>query len=147
MKRMKKILVIAAALVFSLTACADRHQLIAYNELPAIAQTFIKNFFNPSDIAFIACEKEGLHNEYNVRLNDNSELEFDHQGNVEKVDCKNSALPEGIVPSTIVQYVTSYFPNQFIVEYQIDHRRMQVELNNSIELTFDHNGNLREFDD
>ena len=144
---MKKILAIAATLVLSLTACADRQQLISFNDLPAAAQTFVKQYFNPSDIAYVGSERDGLHTEYNVRLHDATELEFDHKGNVEKVDCQQKAVPEGIVPAKIVNYVATHFPNQFIVEYQVDSRRIQIELNNQMELEFDLNGNLREFDD
>ena len=83
---MKKILAIAATLVLSLTACADRQQLISFNALPAAAQTFVKQYFNPSDIAYVGSERDGLHTEYNVRLNDATELEFDLNGNLREFD-------------------------------------------------------------
>ena len=44
---MKKILLIVAVFMLTLTACADHHQMIKYSELPVQAQTFIQKYFAP----------------------------------------------------------------------------------------------------
>ena len=84
---MKKILVIMTTMMLSLTACADRHQLIESSELPVQAQSFIQKYFNMAEIAYIERDREGLHFEYNVYLKNATEIEFDHQGNLQSVDC------------------------------------------------------------
>ena len=58
---MKKILTLAAALVISLAACADLQQLIKFNQLPILAQNFIKKYYSTTDISYIEKEKEGMH--------------------------------------------------------------------------------------
>ena len=55
---MKKILFILVTITLSLTACADNDQLVEYAELPVVAQTFIRKYFNPSDVSYIERERE-----------------------------------------------------------------------------------------
>ena len=144
---MKKILAALAILSISLTACADRHQMTQYSELPAQAQVFIKKYFNVDDIIYIECDRDGLHLEYNVHLKNNVEIEFDHQGNLQSVDCKRNPVPEGIVPELIMSYVGLHHPDNFIVEYVIEYRHLKVELNNDLELVFDLEGHFIRVDD
>lgn len=144
---MKKMMILMASVMLSLTACADHHaQPCSFNELPQTAQTFVDTYFGQATIAFILKDREGLHYEYEVRLNDGSKIEFDQAGNLEKVDCKYKAIPDGIVPQPIATYVTSKHPQQFIVEYSIDRREQKVELNNEIEIEFDRAGNFLRYD-
>ena len=85
---MKKILALMAIITFSLTACADRHQMIGVSDLPAQAQAFIQKHFNISDIAYIERDQDGIHYEYNVYLKNAAEIDFDYQGNLQSIDCK-----------------------------------------------------------
>lgn len=144
---MKKILAILATLTLSLTACADRQHLIEYSELPAQAQNFIQKFFNVSDIAYVERERDGLHNEFKVYLKNATEIDFDYHGNLESIDCQISPVPEGIVPQLIVDFVRLHHPDNFIVEYSIDHRGLEVELSNGFTLVFDMEGNFIRIDD
>ncbi len=144
---MKKILVFIAAVTFSLAAYADNEQYVAYSELPVQAQTFIKKYFNLTDITYVEREREGFHNEYNVYLQDATKIEFDFQGNLQSIDCNKIPVPEGIVPELIVQYVALHHPNAYIGEYAIGHRHLQVELNNGLELIFDLEGHFLRIDD
>lgn len=145
---MKKILTIVAVLMFTLTACADHNQLIKYSELPAQAQSFIQKYFAPSEVSYIEREREGFHYEYTMYLNDGTEIDFDQQGNLQLIDCKNLPVPEGIVPESIVNYVQLHHPSHFIVEYEIGYRYQKVELNaGELELLFDRDGHIVGIDD
>ena len=115
---MKKILSIIAVITISLTACADRQHLIEYSDLPAQAQTFIKTYFNLSDVSYIESEREGLHTEYKVYLKNATEIEFDQKGNLENIDCRISPVPEGIVPEVIRSYLLNRHPDDFVEEYK-----------------------------
>ena len=88
-----------------------------------------------------------MHNDYNVRLKDGTELDFDYKGNLEEIDCQTKAVPVGIVPEKITSYVSARFADAFIVKYAIDRREQKVELNNSLELEFDKDGNFLRIDD
>lgn len=143
---MKKMMIVLASVLLSLNACADRAQVGSFTNLPQPAQTFVETYFAKADIAVILYEREGLHNEYEVRLNDGTYIEFDYQGNLEKVDCQTRPVPTGIVPVSIVQYVETNHPTMFIVEYSIDRRRQSVELNTGMEIEFDKAGKFLHYD-
>lgn len=145
---MKKMLTaVMATLTACLSACASNPQLITFEELPQGAKTFITTYFDATDISFVQTEKDGLHNDYDVRLKDGTEIDFDHKGNLEEIDCQAKAVPAGIVPGKITDYVATRFADAFIVKYAIDRREQKVELNNSLELEFDKDGNFLRIDD
>ena len=144
---MKKLFIFAVSCILSLTACADHYQQITYSELPAQAQIFIQKHFNQEDISHIERDREGIHYEYNVYLKNATEIDFDHQGNLQSIDCKRTNVPEGIVPEVIMSFISLHHPNLFVVEYIIDYRHQTVELNNEIELIFDREGHFLRMDD
>ena len=144
---MKKIFAIVAVLTLSLVAYADNHQLIQLSELPAPAQTFIRKYFNVEEVSYVQRERDGLHYDYKVYLNNATEIDFDHQGDLESIDCKRVAVPEVIVPELIASFVKLHHPDQMIVEYAIDYRQQHVELNNGLELVFDSEGHFIRIDD
>ena len=136
-----------ASVVVCMSACAEKTQLVKFNELPQKAQTFIETYFNAADISFVKMEKDGLHNDYDVRMTDGTEIDFDHDGSLEQVDCQTKAVPAGIVPEKITTYVAEHFAGAFIVTYEIDRKELKVELNNSLDLEFDKQGNFLRIDD
>jgi hypothetical protein len=144
---MKKILAIVATLVLTMTACADRRQLVQYSELPVQAQSFIQKYFNNADVSNIIREYDGMVYEYDVYLLNGTEIEFNYQGSFQSIDCKRTAVPEGIVPELITSFVALHHPNQMIVEYKVEYRRLKVGLSNDWELEFDLDGNFLGIDD
>lgn len=144
---MKKFFAVIIALFACLTSCSSKPYMGTFNELPESAKTFIVTYYNESDISYIKVEKEGLHNEYEVFLNNGVEITFDYKGNLEEIDCNQYAVPDGIVPTEIVNYVSNHFTNAFIVKYKIEKWGKEVSLNNHLELKFDKNGTFLEIDD
>ena len=144
---MKKLMFIMASLLVTMNACSNKPQSATFNELPAPAQQFITTYFAQSDIAWIQWERDGMSKEYEVRLNGGVEMEFYGDGSLETIDCKPNAVPDGIVPATIATYVSTKFPQAFVVKYHIDRREKEVELNNDLDLVFDLNGNFKYIDD
>ncbi len=144
---MKKFFAVVVAVAACLTSCSGKPYMGTFNELPESAKTFVVTYYNESDISFIKVEKEGLHNEYDVVLKNGVEITFDYKGNLEEIDCKQQAVPDGIVPEVIVNYVSTHFANAFIVKYKIERWGKEVELNNYVELKFDHQGNFLGIDD
>lgn len=144
---MKKILTLLAIITLSMTACADRHQMVSYSNIPVQAQAFIEKYFKSTDVSYIEREIDGVHYEYNVYLKNATEIEFDHQGNLKSIDCRVTPIPAGIVPEMVMQYVTVHYPNHIVVEYAIGFRRITIELGSGIELFFDLEGNFLGMDD
>lgn len=144
---MKKVMFLFASLLLTMNACSSKPQVVTFNELPAPAQQFITTYFAQSDIAWIQWERDGVSKEYEVRLNNGTWIEFYADGTLEKIDCKTNAVPAGIVPEMVMNYVSTNFPQAVIVKYHIDRRDQEVELNTGLELVFDLNGNFVKIDD
>ena len=143
---MKKILTLAVILIMAGTACANE-RMIQFSELPILAQNFIKKHYSTSDVSYIEKDRDVLTNEYKLYLKDRTEIEFDHQGNLQSIDCHRKAVPQSIIPQIITEYVKLHHPELFIVEYQVELRHQKVGLNNDWELVFDNNGNFLGMDD
>ncbi len=144
---MKKIVLVLTTLMLSMTACGDWQNIVGETELPLQAQNFIKTHFSMDDVARVEVEREKLHLEYQVYLNNGTELDFDMQGNFVGIDCQTKEVPAGIVPEVIEEYVKTNYAGLFIMEYNIEKRYLQVELNNGAELIFDLEGKFLRVDD
>ncbi|MCQ2347455.1 MAG: PepSY-like domain-containing protein [Paludibacteraceae bacterium] len=137
---MKKFLFFALC-ALSLTACADDKRVITFASLPEAAQTIMAAYVNPDNVLLVTQEGRSRWAEYEVRMNDQSQWEFDAQGALEKVEIL-SGVPEALVPTVILNHVRALYPNAVIIEYTIDTRDQEIKLNNGIELTYDKKGNL-----
>lgn len=144
---MKKIIVVMASIIIPLTACADHEYLVEFADLPISAQNFIQKYYNANDIVYVECEHEGMRHEYNVRMRDATEIEFDLHGTLESIDSKMSPLPPGIVPKVVVDYLKLHYAGRYVVKYAIDYRNIEIELDNDLELLFDLEGNFLRMDD
>ncbi len=143
---MKKFMILMTSLVLSLTACSSEPQVGTFESLPIQAQTFVTTYFDKSDIAFVLREREGFHYEYQVRLNDGTKIGFDENGNLEWIDGQGHEIPAGIVPEPIVNYVKEHHSKNYIIEYKVESRTLEVELDNHIEIEFDKSGNFVRYD-
>ena len=132
----KSFFVALMALVCSLSACADNDQLITFAQLPEAAQATVKQYFDEGNITFCTMDREWFGKEYKVQFNDGSEIKFEGDGSLHKVDCKYQAVPEALVPEVVRQQVAAQFPQAMIIEWGKDDRGWKAELNNKLELKF-----------
>ena len=135
--KMKKLLVLLLG-IFTLTAVGCDDRPISFNDLPQQAQQFINQHFNT--VGFLSARVDV--GEYEVTLNDGTEIDFTRQGEWKKVDCHTTAVPAAIIPAGIKNYVAAQFPNNIIVKIDKDRNDYEVELNNDIDLKFDLKGNF-----
>lgn len=143
---MKKLLLALAILVTSVAGFAQKYTRDV-NVLPAKAQTFIKNNFK-KDINHIKVENKTFgKKEFDVILNNGTEIEFDHDGNWKSIDCGNSAVPSSVVPVQITNYVNQNYKGQKIVEIEIERNKYDVQLSNGLDLEFDRSGRFLRIDD
>lgn len=142
-----KTIAITALVALSTIVCAQK-KVINSNQLPANAQTFIKNNFAINQISSTIEEQENLFSkEYKVILNNGTEIEFDKSGNWEEVDGQKTPIPLKIVPRTIQNYVAKSFPNTQIVKIKKSLRKYEVEISNGLELEFNKKGQFTKIDD
>lgn len=148
MKNFRKITTLLVAL-FSLTfASAQDDRFISFNQLPAKAQSFIKEYFSEENIASVWVDTDYLvKKEYTVVFNDGSEVEFYSNGDWEEVKSRTSEVPARIIPSGVAQHVQRNFPNTFVKEIKKRKYGYEVELSNGLDLEFNRAGKFLRIDD
>ena len=139
---MKKIvLAFIAILCFGMTTAMAQN-----NSTPEITK-FVQQYFPNASILMVNSEWD----EYEVRLNDGTQIEFNRSSEWKKVDCKHSTtytvVPAELVPEQISTYVNSSFANQGIIKIEKKRRGWEIELNNELEIKFDKKFNVTKIDD
>ena len=111
---MKQIILLFACL-FALQglAKADDDRAITVDQLPQKAQEFIQKYFPKNEISLAKMEKDFWEKKYEVVFVNGEKAEFLKDGSWEKVDCKYSTVPTGIVPQAIKDYVSKRYPENF----------------------------------
>ena len=144
---MKKIF-LALACVFTLVtnACADNYQPIERTQLPEKAQAFLSTYFPEAKVSLVRKEIDVLELNYDVIFTDGSKVEFDRKGNWTEVDCSTHPVPAGIVPSGITKVIEAHYPDAQVTKIERDHREIDVQLSNRVELTFNKHLQLVDID-
>lgn len=144
----KKIVFILIAMIgVSVSAMAKDTFTRDVNVLPKAAQTVISNNFK-AKVNLIEIDKElGRISEYEVILNDGTEISFDRDGNWKNVEVgKNGKIPGSFIPKTISDYVKKNQPGQKILGIEKNRSGFEVEISNGIEMKFDKDGNFIKYD-
>lgn len=119
------------------------------DKLPEKAKVFLNTYYNKLGIASVKEEVESWFDkkEYEVKLEDGREIEFDEQGEWKKIDGKRKAIPLSLVPDKILQYVRRSFPKTDIIKLERNKKKYEVAISNGLELEFDKNGKFIKIDD
>ncbi len=145
----KKIL-IALVAVIGVATCAQARDRYAHDAsvLPKAAQTTIANNFK-AKVSLVKIEKElGRVSEYEVILNDGTEISFDRDGNWENVEVNVSkSVPSAFVPKAISTYVKANQPGQRIIGIEKERNGFEVELSNGIDMIFDKTGKFIKYEE
>ena len=99
--------------VWMLLSCDDEKK-IDFGDLPSEARSFIENYFPSADILSIVQEKEDGRKEYQVKLSDGTDMEFDEDGEWTNIECYFSPLPTGILPANVITKVEELHPEAYI---------------------------------
>lgn len=136
---MKRIIFAIVAVLMGVTACSivEKREIITVADLPVAAQQVLQENFPGQDASYVIKETEWLVKvNYDVRLESGAELDFDADGQWEKVDCKLLPVPEGILPVEIRTQVAQAFPGAFVTEIDKDFWGFDVELDNHLDIKF-----------
>lgn len=136
--------VLLAVFMMPLLALAQE-QTVPNADIPQAIQKYIQTHFPNQSIVKAKVEMEGLSKEYEIKLNDRTELEFDGKYQIKKIDGK-SALPSTVIPAKISDYVRANYPNNVITDWEIEWNHQEVELDNGLELEFTMNGEFIRID-
>ena len=116
---MKKFIVFLAAAIAGIGVLSGCDEVkIKEKRLPETARTFIQKNFPHTTILSAEKEKEDGVKQYNVRLADGTEIEFDAKGNWKSIECEFSVLPEAALLPTISEYIAENYPGS--KAYKID---------------------------
>ncbi len=135
---MKKLALLALGL-FTLTfqAQAAGDKPVKPEQLPAPAKEFVAKYFPGVKIASVKQDMEYTDRDYDVTLANQAEIEFNRKGLWKKVDCGQNAVPQGIVPQPIMQFVRTNHPGTSVVEIEREGKGgYQIQLNNDTEIKF-----------
>ena len=145
MKRLMILILCITAIQFSAKASDDIP--IEFGQLPQDARTFVGQYFSNTSIALVKMDDDFFDKSYEVIFTNGSKIEFTRTGIWKEVDCRYSQLPKDIVPLQIQNYVSSNYPNTNITKIEKESRgKVEVQLNNGLELTFDSRFNLIDID-
>lgn len=147
MKMLLKITAIVLSL-FVVTNAFAQDKVISFARLPTKAQKFVKKHFSENDVATVTMDTEYLiKKEYKVILRNGSKIDFDADGDWEKVEMKEVAVPAYLIPPTISQYIHKSFPNTFAKEVKKQKNGYEVEISNGLDLEFSEKGEFIKVDD
>lgn len=139
MKKSKFILTIAIVLL-SLNAMAQKEYLTA-KEIPEKITSYILEHFPDNTIVYGKKKVKMSETEYEVKLKNDIEIEFDGNMEVKDID-SDIPLPKSVIPEKIWDYISSNHPNNKIMEWKKKKGYQKVELDNDFDLYFDVDGNF-----
>ena len=115
--------------------------------LPQQITDFLQKQFPGATVSYVETDADHGGMEYDVTLNDGTEVDFDRANQWESVDCHVKAVPAALVPGAISSYVKSNNQGLPITKISRKPYGYEIELNNGLELRFDPNGNFAGIDD
>ena len=136
--------ILAVAVIFTMTSCDKDEELISNDSLPVVSKSFVSEYFGNAKIISTIKDKEGVSSfEYEVKLDNGVDINFDEAGVWQDVEMRNDkqALPNtAFILSTIVEYVNDNYANIGINGIDRELNGFDVELTNDVDLVFDKEG-------
>lgn len=122
--------------VWMLSSCDDEKK-IDFGDLPSEARSFIENYFPSADILSIVQEKEDGRKEYQVKLSNGTDMEFDEDGEWTNIECYFSPLPTGILPANVITKVEELHPEAYINGVEKELGGYVVEVTDAVGIDWD----------
>ena len=145
---MKKLasLLLAMLMVAGIASARDRISR-DMSTLPAAAQQIIKTHFGKTGVNHIKIDSKTFGGEeYDVILNNGTEIEFDQSGNIKEIDCGSRAIPDQLILKPIRDFVAKNFKGQKIVAMEVKRNRYEIALLSGQELEFERAGKFLKVD-
>ncbi|MBQ6577323.1 MAG: PepSY-like domain-containing protein [Bacteroidales bacterium] len=135
--------VLALIFCFAFTSKADDDRVITFAELPATAQTMLKQHFADKVPLIITADWD----DYKVTYETGEKVEFNKQGDWKEIECRGSLVPDAFIPEQIKAQVKSRFPGNSLIQIKKDRRGWETKLSNGLEIEFDKNFRIVDIDD
>lgn len=131
-------------MAFSLTSC-NKEEIIPSSNIPSEITTYITTHFPQNSILQAVEDKEGFTKTYEITLSEGIKLEFDNKYSIIEIDGR-SKLPDSVIPTEILNYVTTNYSGYFITKWELEGKNQQVKLDNGLELEFNSKGEFLRID-
>lgn len=143
------ILTMAIFAAVSLSACNhEDKKVIQFGELPQAAQTFVDTHFADKQVSIVYHDTELTDKDYEVIFTDGANIDFSKKGEWTEVEDRDTnGVPTAIMLQGIVDYVSTNFAGQYVVQLGKERSNYEVELNNGVEMVFDKEGQFLRYDD
>lgn len=146
---MKKLFALMLAIVFAVAVVSARDRVTTdVNYLPQVAQQILKKHFPKAAVNHIKIDSKTFGGkEYDVVLNNGTEIEFDDKGEWKDIDAGMNGVPASIVPESIATFVKKNHRGQKIVSIDRSKKGYEVELSGGLDLKFNRYGHFVRIDD
>lgn len=116
-------------------------------EVPAKIKSFLSEIYPKINVSKYEMKSKSSGNEYEVKLDNGVEVEFDQDENWTEIKDYNG-VPEIFVPEKVKNYVTTNYKGIKIkkIERNASKNKMDVDLLNGVDLDFDMDGNFLKID-
>ena len=146
---MKKAFTLASVVfvgaVTLLQAANDR--IIQFAQLPNSAKVVVNKFFKGKQVSYSKEDREIISTNYELRLADGTEIDFDSKGNWTDVDGQHQAIPVGLIPAAVLKTVSKQHPNDSIVKIERNRFGYEVKLLSGLEIQLNKQGAITGYDD
>ena len=115
--------------------------------LPEAINAFIQKHFPGSTVTYVETDHDMGGLQYDVTLNDGTQVDFTPNNDWDKVDCHTKAVPAALVPAAIAGYVKANFQSTLITKIDKEPSGYEIELSNGVDLKFAPNGQFMGVDD
>lgn len=144
---MKKLLFPLAFAFLALVSC-DKEKVVEETSLPAPAREFIEVHFPGAKVSNVVRDRDDLTTSYDVILDNQVRLEFDRSGECHNVEgSRDQQIPDSVIPSNVLQYVKTNYPNSVITEWEKSKTQQEIKLSTREELIFNLAGGFLRIDD
>ena len=137
MKTIKILSLLLLSAVLVMSCSSDDDEIVS--ETPQEIEAFVNTYFPNNAIVRVTMDPADNMSTYDVTLAGNIELEFNSKKELTSVESRTK-LPDSLIPANIRSYVTTNYPQNYIVGWELEATYQQVELNNGVELEFTMNG-------
>ncbi|HRV52359.1 MAG TPA: PepSY-like domain-containing protein [Bacteroidia bacterium] len=138
-------ILLSVVAIFISNISMSQDKVMTNSEIPAEIQHYVKTHFAQHTIARAEINKEGLQKEYEIKLNDRTQLEFNNKYQIIKIDA-DTALPQSVIPAKLQSYIKTNYPQNHITEWELDNKGQEIKLNNGIKLEFSKQGDFKRID-
>jgi hypothetical protein len=139
----------AAILVLSMatTLIFAQDKVVPYSQIPSKIKNYVTTHFPKHSVIQSEIDTEGLgfYKQYEINLSDEIELKFNNKNRIIAIYGK-SKLPDSVIPKKIWKYIATNYPNNAIIDWEIDGKNQQISLDNDLELEFNMNGDFVKID-